>query len=68
MSVIVNDSPQEKKLYWLTDATWSQTVYLSYQHVQHMVVEAFGTPEEPARAGRHAVDRHAEDLRRLADS
>jgi hypothetical protein len=35
---------------------------------ERLTQESFGAPAEPADAGRAAVDQHAEDLRRLADS
>jgi hypothetical protein len=58
-------TPTPDTNFWIKDRTWREPDTRLDQHVEH---KAFGTPRDPADAGRLAVDAHAEDLRRLADS
>jgi hypothetical protein len=51
--------------YWVRNRTWRDPETRLEQEVEHT---AFGTPRTPADAGRMAVDAHADDLRKLADS
>jgi hypothetical protein len=51
--------------YWVKERTWSEIDERIEQRIEHA---AFGSPTDPADAGRLAVDAHQEDLKRLADS
>ena len=52
--------------YWIDSQTWAAPAMRVDDDNQ--TVQAFGMPQHPADAGRLAVDAHAEDLRKLAES
>jgi hypothetical protein len=50
---------------WINVRSWTEPGRRIDQAVE---TRAYGAPEDPADLGRTAVDRHADDLRRLSES